>query len=161
MFQLSQELTTPSFYLWEPPRRFLKEPHISAHNSAQVKFLQVFLKSDVEKRFFSKDSKTALGFEIMTSSSTIFFKRSFLCEIATIRVSIIKYQSNIFSQGFQNCPRNWNWSTGDRVMALPAPFFPALIFMSNRHHTSTFYKISINDFFPRIPKLPSDLKLVH
>ena len=39
------------------------------------------------------------------SSSTIFFKRSFLCQIATIRVRIIKYQSKIFSQGFQNCPR--------------------------------------------------------
>ena len=39
MFQLSLELTAPSFYLWEPPRRFLKEPYISAHNSAQVKFL--------------------------------------------------------------------------------------------------------------------------
>ena len=33
--------------------------------------------------------------------------------------------------------------------------------MSNRHHTSTYHKISITDFFPRIPKLPSDLKLVH
>ena len=40
-------------------------------------------------------------------------------------------------------------------------FFQALIFMSNRHHTSTYHKISIKDFFPRIPKLPSDLKLVH
>ena len=39
------------------------------------------------------------------SSSTIFFKRSFLCQIATIRVLIIKYQSKIFSQGFQNCTR--------------------------------------------------------
>ena len=36
-----------------------------------------------------------------------------------------------------------------------------LIFTSNRRHTSTYYKISIKDFFPRIPKLPSDLKLVH
>ena len=41
MFQLSLELTAPSLYLREPPRRFLKEPYISAHNSAQVKFLSV------------------------------------------------------------------------------------------------------------------------
>ena len=94
-------------------------------------------------------------------SGSLFFKRSFLRQIAAVRVHFIKYQSVIFSQGFQNCPQIWNWSTRDRVMALPAPFFPALIFMSNRHHTSTFYKISINDFFPRIPKLPSDVKLVH
>ena len=40
-------------------------------------------------------------------------------------------------------------------------FFQVLIFMSNRHHTSTYHKISIKDFFPRIPKLPSDLKLVY
>ena len=36
MFQLFPELTAPSFYLWEPPRRFLKEPYISAHNSVPV-----------------------------------------------------------------------------------------------------------------------------
>ena len=40
-------------------------------------------------------------------------------------------------------------------------FFQALIFTSNRRRTSSYYKISIKDFFPRIPKLPSDLKLVH
>ena len=40
-------------------------------------------------------------------------------------------------------------------------FFQVLIFTSNRRRTSTYYKISIKDFFPRIPKLPSDLKLVH
>ena len=40
-------------------------------------------------------------------------------------------------------------------------FFQVLIFMSNCHHTSTYHKISIKDFFPRNPKLPSDLKLVH
>ena len=64
MFQLSQELTAPSFYLWEPPRRFLKEPYISAHNSAQVKFLQVFLKSDFLRGelFFLKKILNVLSF---------------------------------------------------------------------------------------------------
>ena len=64
MFQLSLELTAPSFYLWEPPRRFLKEPYISAHNSAQVKFLQVFLKSDFlgGKYFFENKFLIILSF---------------------------------------------------------------------------------------------------
>ena len=46
-------------------------------------------------------------------------------------------------------------------MNFQAPFFQTLIFTSNRRRTSTYYKISIQDFFPRITKLPSDLKLVH
>ena len=63
MFQLSLELTAPSFYLWEPPRRFLKEPYISAHNSAQVKFLQVFLKSDfLGEYFFENEFLIILSF---------------------------------------------------------------------------------------------------
>ena len=65
---------------------------------------------------------------VMNFSSTIFFKCSFLRQIAAVRVHIIKYQSKIFSQGFQNCPWIWNWSTGDRVMALPAPFFSSAHF---------------------------------
>ena len=60
-------------------------------------------------------------FKVFDPVATV--RRSFLRQIATVRVHLIKYQSMIFSQGFQNCPQIWNWSTGDRVMALPAPFF--------------------------------------
>ena len=97
----------------------------------------------------------------MTSSSTIFFKRSFLCEIATIRVSIIKYQSNIFPKASKTALGIEIGPLGTELWLFQHHFFQALIFMSNRHHTSTYHKISIKDFFPRIPKLPSDLKLVY
>ena len=79
----------------------------------------------------------------MTSLSTIFFERSFLCQIAAVQICV--------EIG----------SLGTELWLFQHHFFQALIFMSNRHHTSTYHKISIKDFFPRIPKLPSDLKLVH
>ena len=76
-----------------------------------------YVSLNIKQRFFPKDSKTALGFEI--------------------------------------------GPLGTELWLFQHHFFQALIFMSNRHHTSTYHKISIKDFFPRIPKLPSDLKLVH
>ena len=51
MFQLSLELTAPSFYLWEPPRRFLKEPYISAHNSVPVQKDHFSAHGNFYKRF--------------------------------------------------------------------------------------------------------------
>ena len=65
-------------------------------------------------------------FKVFDPVATV--RRSFLRQIATVRVHLIKYQSMIFSQGFQNCPQIWNWSTRDRVMALPAPFFSSAHF---------------------------------
>ena len=72
----------------------------------------------------------------MTASSTIFFKRSFLREIATVQVPTIKYESKIFSQGFQKCPRISNPSTGSRVMALQTFYYivyyiERLLYMKN------------------------------
>ena len=58
----------------------------------------------------------------------------------------------------------WSWNfykCSIQLLLSRSLFFQALIFMSNRHHTSMYHRISIKDFFPRIPKLPSDLKLVH
>ena len=63
------------------------------------------------------------GDRVMNFSSTIFFERLFLRQIAAARVRTIKYQSKIFSQGFQNCPPIWNWSTGDRVMNFSSTIF--------------------------------------
>ena len=98
----------------------------------------------------------------MTSFSTIFFNHSILRQIATIRLHTKKYQSKIFSPRIPKLPSDLklvHW--GPSYDFFQHHFFQALIFMSNRHHTSTYHKISIKDFFPRIPKLPSDLKLVH
>ena len=147
----------------------------------------------------------------MTSFSTIFFKRLFLRQIATIRLHTIKYQrffpqdsktdlgSEIGPLGTELCffqhhffqslifmsnrhhtstyhkisitdffPKDSKTALGFEIGPLGTElwlfqhhFFQALIFKSNRRGTSTYYKISIKDFFPRIPKLPSDLKLVH
>ena len=96
------------------------------------------------------------------SSSTIFFQRSFLCQIATIRVRIIKYQSKIFSQGFQNCPRIWNWCTGDWIMTSSSTIFFKRSFLCQIATIRVrIIKYQSKIFSPRIPKLPSKLKLVH
>ena len=95
MFQLSMELTAPSFYLWEPPRRFLKEPYISAHNSAQVKFLQVFLKRDFlwgKYFFFLKKILNVLSFLGLLyvlgnfKQKKIFFSKNFLTNLPNLFV---------------------------------------------------------------------------
>ena len=76
------------------------------------------------------------------------------------------------SQAFLRYPYCWGtkhkwlsvWIFFQQVWLCQAPFFQALVFTSNHRHmnnTMMMNKISIKDFFPRIPKLPSDLKLVH
>ena len=76
------------------------------------------------------------------------------------------------SQAFIRYPYCWGtkhkwlsvWIFFQQVWLCQAPFFQALFFTSNHRHmnnTMMMNKISIKDFSPRIPKLPSDLKLVH
>ena len=94
MFQLFLELTAPSFYLWEPPRRFLKEAYISDHNSAQVKFLQVFLKRDFlwGKYFFLKKILNVLSFLGLLyvlgnfKQKKFFFSKNFLTNLPNLYV---------------------------------------------------------------------------
>ena len=97
------------------------------------------------------------GDRVMTSSSTIFFKRSFLCQIATIRVRIIKYQSKIFSQGFQNCPRIWNPTIGCEVMtSFSTIFFNRSILRqiaTIRLHTKNIYQRFFPQGFQNCPQI--------
>ena len=60
MFQLSLELKAPSFYLWEPPRRFLKEPYkelITVYQYRKIIFLPMEIFTSVSQRWLSVIAK--------------------------------------------------------------------------------------------------------